>query len=338
MPKNINKLREQLSLLQDKKVLTVGDVMLDQYLMGDAERISPEAPVPIVRVSHEECRIGGAGNVAANIKALGGNPLLCSICGKGSNGSLLLSMLRAQGITDEFEQYAGRRTSIKTRVLARQQQILRFDREDIDPVQGAMLQRVLKRLSKRLPDVEVVIISDYGKGLISKELLDGVRSLCAQQKKPPLLLVDPKSPNYQNYSDVDLLTPNAKETSEAAMLPTGTREEILAAGLSIMERLRCKHLLTTLGPQGMALFISPEEVWHLPTTARQVYDVTGAGDTVIASVGLGLASGMDLLTACQLANYAAGVVVAKVGTATATLPEIITAIKEYPAPAVTRWK
>lgn len=324
--------------MRDKKVLTVGDLMLDQYLLGDAERISPEAPVPIVRVSHEECRIGGAGNVACNIKALGGKPLLCGVCGDGSNGGLLRSMLKSQGIVDELEQHAGRRTSVKTRVLARQQQILRFDREDLDPVRGAMLQGVLKRLERLLPEVDVVIISDYGKGLVTKELLDGVRGFCSQQEKPPLLLVDPKSPNYQNYMNVDLLTPNTKETSEAAMMPTGSREKILAAGLAIMDRLNCKHLLTTLGPQGMALFVSRDEVWHLPTTARQVYDVTGAGDTVIASVGLGLASGMDLLTACQLANYAAGVVVGKVGTATASLSEVATAIREHPAPAVTRWK
>ncbi|SHN68731.1 bifunctional heptose 7-phosphate kinase/heptose 1-phosphate adenyltransferase, partial [Desulfovibrio litoralis] len=292
----ITTLRQYLPSLKQQKLLILGDVMIDQYLKGDASRISPEAPVPVVNIQSEESRLGGAGNVAANIKALGGSPILCAVSGVDSSATLLAELLQAKGINNELEQSVECVTSIKTRIMARHQQVLRFDKEKIAPVQGELLENVLIRVKKCLNEVSVIIISDYGKGLITASLIEEIKKYCLSLAKAPLILVDPKSPNYANYQAVDLLTPNNKETAEAANLPAGTKDEILTAGFRLFDTLKCKHLLTTLGSDGMALFINKNEVWHLPTMARQVFDVTGAGDTVIASVGLGLAAGMDLLT------------------------------------------
>ena len=220
------------------KVLIIGDAMLDEYLIGDAERISPEAPIPIVKVEESRLMVGGAGNVARNISALGGSVHLISICGEDSAATRLETLLHGDGIETTLLHAPDRPTTIKTRILARQQQMLRVDRESTSPLSAESLKKILAALEKQLADFDVLVISDYGKGIVSKSLMNGIRGLANKKNKRPLILVDPKVPNLPLYTEVDLLTPNAKETSEGAALPVGSPEEIIRAGKALMTKLR----------------------------------------------------------------------------------------------------
>ncbi len=320
-----------------KRVLLIGDVMVDEYLTGNAERISPEAPVPVVRVFEDRHVLGGAGNVARNLRSLGGEPHLICATGTGSGAELLDSLFEKEGISRSMVRIDGRKTTRKTRILADRQQMLRIDREDTSPITGEAFEQLLETVAERLPDYDVVIVSDYGKGVVSRAFMQRITALRDASPNRPKILVDPKTPNFRWYMDVSMLTPNAKETSEGANMPAGNREEILAAGKAIFDLLHCDTLLTTLGPQGMALFEDRNTVWHIPTMAREVFDVTGAGDTVIATTALALSAGVPLLESCMLANYAAGVVVGHVGAATVTPQGLIDAIRQSAAPVVERW-
>ena len=323
--------------LAGKRVLVVGDVMLDAYLIGDADRISPEAPVPVVRVESERRLLGGAGNVARKIAALGGTATLVGTVGDDASAEQVRRLLGAEGIRPALVTLPGRPTTVKTRVMARRQQMLRLDQEDSSPFEPKELDAVLPVVAAELQQHDVVILSDYSKGLVSAPFMDGLRRLLATLPRAPHLLVDPKPGNTALYAGAFIMTPNTKETGECAGLPVRNREEILAAGRAILERTGCPHLLTTLGPDGMALFRSADEVWHVPTMAQDVFDVTGAGDTVIGTLGLGLAAGLELLEACVLANYAAGLVVAQVGAAVATPDALADALGRLPVPVVSRW-
>ncbi len=327
-----------LAMFPALRVLIVGDAMVDEYLMGDAERISPEAPVPVVLVAGEKRLLGGAGNVARNIRALGGQASLLGVCGEDGAGRELSRCLTEEGITAELVSLPGRPTTMKTRILARLQQVVRVDREDVSPIGEAATTAILARIAGELPRCHAVVISDYGKGLVSSALVAGLLDLVRADGRALPVLVDPKPQNIAAYQGVTLLTPNAKETSEAVLLPVKTPEQILAAGRVFMERTGSPHLVTTLGARGMAVFCSPEEVWHIPTTALQVFDVTGAGDTVIAAAALSLAAGASLVRACILANYAAGIVVGEVGAATATPAQIRHALDVLPHPHMERWR
>ncbi len=322
--------------LTGKRVLVVGDLMLDAYLFGDAERISPEAPVPVVRIETESHLLGGAGNVARNITALDGTATLVSLVGEDHEGERLERLLENEGIASRLVRLPNRPTTIKTRVMARRQQMLRLDREHTAPLDNAALDAVFHSLDEVLPQHDVVILSDYNKGLVSPPFMDRLRRRMHEQKTLRLL-VDPKPGNVSLYGGAFLLTPNTKETGECAGLPVRNRDEILAAGRRLLHQPGCDHLLTTLGADGMALFLREDEVWHIPTMARDVFDVTGAGDTVIAALALALAAGWHLLDASILANYAAGLVVARVGAATVTPRELEEAIQRLPSPALTRW-
>ena len=275
---------EAVERLAGKRVLVVGDIMLDAYLMGDADRISPEAPVPVVRIESERYLLGGAGNVARNIAALGGVATLAGAVGEDGSASQVRSLVNAEGIRSALIPFSGRPTTVKTRIMARRQQMLRLDQEDARPFSAAEQEAVLDVLAAELADHDVVILSDYNKGLVSAPFMARFRALLAGCGHPVKVLVDPKPGNAALYGGSYLLTPNTKETGECAGLPVRNREEILAAGRAILEKVGCPYLLTTLGPDGMALFSGPD-VWHVPTMAQDVFDVTGAGDTVIASVG-----------------------------------------------------
>jgi len=328
---------DMVPLLAGKKVLLIGDVMVDEYLTGDAERISPEAPVPVVRVFNDRHVLGGAGNVARNICSLGGIPHLVCITGTGSGADLLDSLLTTDSIDHTFIRIAGRKTTRKTRIIASRQQMLRIDREDTSPISGEALEEVFKVVSQCIDEYDVCIVSDYGKGLVTQTFMERLTALCRSAARNPKILVDPKTPNFKWYKSVFMLTPNAKETSEGANMPVGTQEEIIAAGQAIFDLLGCDRLLTTLGPQGMALFEGRESVWHIPTMAREVFDVTGAGDTVIATAALALAAGLPLLESCMLANYAAGVVVGHVGAATVSPEGLVEAINRSGVPEIEQW-
>ena len=324
-------------LLRDKRVLIVGDVMLDQYLYGDAERISPEAPVPVIRLEQEHAYLGGAGNVARNVTALGGKASLVGLVGEDAAGHMLLDLLRQEDVNAHVPLCPGRVTTLKTRVLARNQQMLRIDREDSSPLKLEEERLLLDRLALLAEEHETLILSDYGKGLVSPSFMEGLNALLASLPRAPRVLVDPRPHNMHLYLGAFLLTPNLKESTDAVHLPARSQDEILAAGRAVMTRSGARHLLLTLGSHGMALFLATGEVWRIPTSARAVFDVSGAGDTVIGTAALGLAAGMPLLPACMLANFAAGVVVAKVGTATATPAELVNAVTTWPVPDLEKW-
>ena len=319
------------------RILIVGDVMLDEYLIGDADRISPEAPVPVVRIEGEKRLVGGAGNVARNVTALGGRAVLVGVRGDDATGQIMRECLTQERITHSLLSLKNRPTTTKTRILARQQQVLRFDKEDVGPFSAEETASLLKLTAEHLAECDALILSDYGKGLVSQSMVEGLHSLLQKSGRSIPVLVDPKPQNIQLYKGVSLLTPNAKETSEATLLPVKTPQDIVLAGQSLIKRLGCAHLVTTLGSRGMAVFEDSGTVWHIPTAARQVFDVTGAGDTVIATIAMGLATGLSLVPACLLANYAAGIVVAQVGAATTTPKQLAEALASLPQPDIARW-
>ncbi len=317
--------------------MIVGDLMLDHYMIGEVERISPEAPVPVVRVERESSLLGGAGNVARNITSLGGKALLVAAVGTDEDGGRLEKLCLDAKLKTKLIRDPARPTTKKTRIIAANQQVVRVDQELAVPLQQAESDELFAYLQGAIGDYPVVILSDYGKGFICEDFMIRFMALMDECNPRPLVLVDPKTVNYDLYKCVDLLTPNTKEAGEGAGLPVRGQDTVIRAGRALFDRLKCKNLLITMGGDGMALFEGTECIRHIPTFARKVFDVTGAGDTVIATVALALSSGHDLLTACTLANYAAGVVVAQIGAATATTDDILEALTELPEPEVEQW-
>ena len=331
-------LAKHCKTLHTGRVLIVGDIMLDEYLYGTAERISPEAPVPIVLVSDENAVLGGAGNVAKNICSLGGRAVLVSCRGNDSAGTAVHAMLEETGSIADFIITAERPTTVKTRVLAAGQQMLRIDKEVPQPVHGEHTRQLLQKVALHLPQIQAIVLSDYGKGVITAGFMQGLHALVAEQKRPIPILVDPKPQHMPLYAGVTLLTPNKKEAAALAGKRTETRDEIFATGKALMQQLKCPQLVITLGPEGMAVFSDENTVHHIPTTAQSVFDVTGAGDTVIATLSLGLAAGYSLIESCIIANYAAGIVVGHVGAETATVQGIAHALTALPFTPPQAWE
>ena len=334
-PLDIALLHAAIPRLTGKNVLVVGDVMLDQYIFGVVERISPEAPVPVVQVEREEFHLGGASNVARNIVSLGGRCLLMGFLGDDSGGRRVRLLLDDHGIVDQCLTEKGYNTTTKTRVIAQHQQVVRIDRES----DGASLpdnrEAMIEAFAREIRNCSVVIISDYGKGLVTEEFVALIRDECNRQKHRPPVLVDPKPKNYQAYRGVHMLTPNTREAGVESGAKTSL-EDIVVAGERLRRRLESTQLLITLGPQGMMLLDSPDTAVHIPTAARKVYDVTGAGDTVIAVLGLALAAGLSSLEGCLLANYAAGLVVGQVGAAAVDQRQLDEALQSWPVPKLQR--
>lgn len=330
-------IHDAIAALKGNKVMIIGDLMLDHYMMGDVERISPEAPVPVVRVEREQSLLGGAGNVARNIASLGGEALLVGTVGTDDDGALLERLCKEAQLATRLIRDPARPTTKKTRIIACNQQVCRVDQELAVPLHGAESDELFNALQSVIDEYPVIILSDYGKGFICREFMDRLMAMVNAMEKRPLILVDPKTVNYDLYTGVDLLTPNTKEAGEGAGFPVHGQDTVVRAGRALFDRLQCNNLLITMGGDGMALFDGSEAIHHIPTFARKVFDVTGAGDTVIGTVALALASGADLLTACTLANYAAGVVVAQVGAATATVHDLVETINELPEPEVETW-
>ena len=305
--------------------LVVGDLMLDEYLWGKAERISPEAPVQVVDVVREELRLGGAGNVVNNLVALGARVAVCSVVGEDANGVALLEDFNRRAVAvDAIFRDPGRRTSRKTRVVASNQQIVRIDRESRDPLSKEMEEQVCSWISQHAGHFSVILVSDYLKGVLTPRVIETIVSAAAPTGIP--VLVDPKGTDYSRYRGATLLTPNRKEAEAAsgiAIRDGGSLEQ--AAGL-IMEKAGLGHLLITRSEEGMSLFSRSEEAVHIPTVAREVFDVSGAGDTVLASLAVGVAAGLGMTEAARLANIAAGIAVGKLGTSTVSPDEIINAV------------
>jgi len=307
------------------RCLVVGDLMLDEYLWGKAERISPEAPVQVVDVVREELRLGGAGNVVNNLVALGAQVSVCSVIGEDENGWALLKDFNRHDVAiDAIFRDPARRTSRKTRVVASNQQIVRIDRESRDPLSEEMEAQVCSWISAHAGQFSVILLSDYLKGVLTSRVIETIVTTAALQGIP--VLVDPKGTDFGRYRGATLLTPNRKEAEAASGLAiTDNRSLEQAAGL-IMEKAGLGHLLITRSEEGMSLFSSTEEAVHIPTVAREVFDVSGAGDTVLASLAVGVAAGLGMAEAARLANIAAGIAVGKLGTSTVSPDEIINAV------------
>jgi D-beta-D-heptose 7-phosphate kinase/D-beta-D-heptose 1-phosphate adenosyltransferase len=316
------------------KLLVVGDIMMDRSILGSVSRISPEAPVPVVVVEKEDFNLGGAANVAHNIRSLGGKVSLCGVLGGEENGQKILQKLVEKGIQTQgifLEQ--GRATTVKTRIIAHHphhQQLVRVDRETTDHLRTSTFRSLLKFLTESIEDFDGIVISDYGKGLLTKKLIRTIIQRAKKAKK--LIMVDPKLKNFFSYRGATVVTPNTHEASEASRIPMTNQSSVEKMGGELLKRLKCNALVITQGEKGMTIFEPHQEPYAVRTVAREVYDVTGAGDTVIGTMALALGTGASVKVkdAASLANYAAGIVVGKVGTATATLEELRRVIKERP--------
>ncbi len=323
--------------LRDKKVLILGDVMLDVYLQGDAARISPEAPVPVVCIGTEKKMLGGAANVARNISSIGGIPTLVSVCGNGSDGQMLTQLLDAESINNYILKSADRKTIVKTRIMAQNQQMLRFDKEDCTKLTAAEFAFISNTLQDIIPDYDVLVLSDYAKGLININVRENIFSIINSMRKPLEILIDPKPSNAVCYTNSSLMTPNRKEAAEMGHIELTSRENIILAGKRIMDAYMCKELLITLGSDGMVLFTDDGSVWNIAPHVKAVFDVTGAGDTVISTLALGRAAGLDLLTCCVLATYTAGLVLEHVGVACVEADDVMQVIQKSDMPTCTQW-
>jgi D-beta-D-heptose 7-phosphate kinase/D-beta-D-heptose 1-phosphate adenosyltransferase len=302
-------------------VLVAGDLMLDHFVWGSVDRISPEAPVPVVQVTAESRRLGGAANVAHNIRALGGSAIVCGVVGADPAGRDLLDELRRIGADPAgVVQSRAAVTTRKTRIIAHQQQVVRLDREDEARRDSSAAARARGFLLANLASADVVVISDYGKGLVTPALLDALAAM--RRRRPFPLLIDPKKANFAHYRGASLLTPNRDEASQAAGIEIRDAASLARAGAALLERWRAEAVLITRGEHGMSLFAGGQPARHFPTVARHVFDVTGAGDTVVAACALALGAGAGLEAAAVLANHAAGIVVGEVGTATVTAKQL----------------
>jgi rfaE bifunctional protein kinase chain/domain len=298
--------------MKGKKISIIGDLMLDRYIWGKVSRISPEAPVPIVDIESEQVRLGGAANVAQNIKSLGGEPYLFGVTGDDNSGKVLTDMLRDKSFpTDGIITDPSRPTTVKTRVIAHDQHVVRIDREDKKDISADIENRLLDTLKKIIPGVDGIIIEDYNKGVLSRQIIKTVISLGKSNKK--IITVDPKFNNFFEYTDVTVMKPNRNEIEEVLGIRLKSRDEINAAGLTLMRKLNADNVLLTLGEQGMSLFESGGDISHIPTKALSVADVSGAGDTVIATLSMVLAAGASIKEAVTIANFAGGIVCGYIG-------------------------
>lgn len=300
-------------------VLVIGDLMLDHYLWGKCERISPEAPVQVVDIQNESTVLGGAGNVVNNLLSLGAKVSVLSVVGDDENGKELLCMLETLGADIKgIVKQTGRKTSKKSRVIASHQQVVRYDSESKEDITEISVKALLAQYENYLKTVDIIVLSDYGKGVLTQSFTCNVIALAkAHQKR---ILVDPKGDDYRKYSGATLLTPNKKEASIATKIAIKDDESLQKAGTLLKESLSLEYAIITLSEDGMAIF--GDNFLKMPTVAREVYDVTGAGDTVLASLAYALSCGLSMKEAASFANKAAAVVVGKLGSATVTLDEI----------------
>ncbi len=317
-------LGEAVRRLARASALVIGDVMLDRYVYGGVARVSPEAPVPILREEREIAVPGGAGNVVRNLTALGAAVAFISVVGDDQAGSDLTGLIGGQPNVEPWLLVeGGRTTTVKTRYIAAGQQLLRADREETGPVDPRCAERILRIARDAMAATSVTVLSDYNKGLLAGTL--PAQLIAAARNAGRRVIVDPKGPDYAPYAGADVITPNRSELAEATGLPTDTETDIVAAATVLRERYGFGAVLVTRSEHGMTL-VASETVLHLPAEAPEVYDVSGAGDTVAAALACGLAAGLDLKVSARLANIAAGIVVGKVGTAVARPTDLMTAL------------
>jgi D-beta-D-heptose 7-phosphate kinase/D-beta-D-heptose 1-phosphate adenosyltransferase len=311
-----------LSRFSHARILVVGDLILDEFIWGKADRISPEAPVPVVWAQSQSFMPGGASNVANNIASLGAHVSLCGVVGDDKNGNILMDKLRERGIdctpvvVDTL-----RPTTVKTRIIAAHQQMVRVDWEHVAPLSKEDVKKVTELIRQKLDDIDALIIEDYGKGMISPQLLKSILSLARKHKK--IITVDPKVEHFSYYKGVTAMTPNEKEASAGSGIKITSDADVDRAGWKLLKKLHCGAVVVTLGDKGMKVFEEGHPVVHIPTVAQEVFDVSGAGDTVISVFTLALSCGLPMKEAAELSNIAAGIVVGKVGVAVVTKEEIL---------------
>ena len=329
-------LRRIVNNFNKSRILVIGDLILDEYIWGSVDRISPEAPVPVLWANKRTFVPGGAANVANNLRSLDGEVCLVGVAGKDKNTDIFVSELKKRKInTKGIFIESGRHTTLKTRIIAGHQQMVRVDWEHTHPLPKELNTRIIKFIKKNIDSFDAIIIEDYGKGVINKHLLEELISLSRAHKK--IITVDPKEENFQYYRGVTSITPNRRELENAIrnlkIQDTTNRfkinndrlftdKDIDLAARQILEYLKLESILVTLGEHGMQLFDKTGRLTHIPTVAQEVFDVSGAGDTVISTFTLGLCCGATKLEAAHIANYAAGIVVGKLGTAVTTRKEL----------------
>ncbi len=302
-----------------KKILVLGDLMLDRYVWGKVERISPEAPVPVVAVNRDSSCLGGAGNVSHNLKSLGADPLLVGVVGDDFSGEWIKANVSdARGIFT----LAHRPTSVKTRIIAHHQQVVRVDHENRNSIPASCRKKIISFIQSE--KVDGIVISDYNKGIISKPLMKSLLPYAAEKDIP--VYIDPKVENFSIFSPVTLITPNHLEAENIVHHPCVKDEDVVIAGQKIFSRISTRYLIIKRGEQGMTVFENNKDFFHIPTIAKEVFDVTGAGDTVVSATALALLAGATIQEAAILANIAAGLVVGKIGTATATAEELLNSL------------
>ena len=307
------------------RILVVGDLMMDEYLWGDVDRISPEAPVQVVAVNREEFTLGGSGNVVNNLAALGARVSVVGVIGTGSDGRLLMEKFNALGVnTSGIIQEPERPTTRKTRIIAAHQHVLRIDRETRKEISGNNFAEMTKIIIDQIPKMDVVLISDYGKGVVSPALI--AKIVEEAKKHARFVIADPKGLDFTKYTGVSLITPNLKEAALAAGVEITDNVSLVRAADKILTAVNINNLLITCGPDGMVLFEKGKAPYRIKSKARQVFDVSGAGDTVLSTLGLAIASGLSFRQSADIANTAAGIVVGKLGTATISQKELTKAL------------
>jgi D-glycero-beta-D-manno-heptose-7-phosphate kinase len=323
---NVRTLVEQFKRL---KTLVIGDLMLDHYVWGTVSRISPEAPVPVVQMSRETEMPGGAGNVAVNMAALGAEVYVVGLLGEDAAADRLISLFQRGPIhTESTVRTAERPTIVKTRIIAHHQQVVRVDREIRGEYPAHLREKLWEQVERVLPQVRAVVLSDYAKGVVSPYLINRLIPLARKRGIP--ITVDPKVENFHHYKYVTCVTPNTQEAMECGGIRTLHNDKgVEELGQKLLKKVEAESILITRGELGMSLIEKRKPVYHIPTRAREVFDVTGAGDTVISTLTLALAAGASLRHAAELANFAAGVVVGKLGTASVTGPELVKAVSQH---------
>jgi D-beta-D-heptose 7-phosphate kinase/D-beta-D-heptose 1-phosphate adenosyltransferase len=324
MPQLTRQRAEQLlQAMRDRKIVVLGDVMLDEFVWGDVTRISPEAPVPVVDIRRESVHLGGAANVLANVVALGAQACVVGVVGNDAAGERLRERLKETNAphTDDYLVVDNDRPSTtKTRIIAHNQLVVRADREQRTPVNGQTEKRLLDFLTEALEDADAFVVSDYDKGVVTGRILAEI--LPSAYARVPVL-IDPKIRNFAHYRPASLITPNHHEALKMTNLESDSDDGLHQAAQLIREKLGCDAVLITRGDRGIMLLEGANDPVFVETAAREVYDVTGAGDTVIATLAAAMAAGATMLEAANLANHAAGIVVGKVGTATASAEELL---------------
>ncbi len=322
---DIEQISAKVKTGKQPKILVVGDIMADRYVWGTASRISPEAPVPVLMAGKETVTLGGAGNVAQNLRKLNAKVMIGGVLGKDPMAAVIREQLRAEQVdAGAIIEDPSRSTTLKTRIMAGNHQLLRVDRETREDIGADIEKKLLIKLESKVKQADIVMLSDYNKGVLTRSLTQKLIRFCKKENKK--VLVDPKGLHYQKYTGAWLIKPNRRELADATVTEkVHTKKEVVQAARKLLAKTKSEYLVVTLSEEGLAL-VSGQSYQNFPVKAREVFDVTGAGDTVFASLGYFLALGADITTACELANYAAAIAVSKVGSVAVRFEEILSII------------